>query len=96
MFRARIAHRRPIEYFMLLAPRPDGPVVGRYAGQPIPAAVIDEDGRRYVYAGTAPRLLDGRYDLDALRTDEWLVEPGLVYAGRLAPTGGLRNKLKMG
>jgi hypothetical protein len=72
---------RPVEYYRLIGPHPDGPVLGVYAGRPIPAAVRDADGRRYVYAGVAPRRLNGHYDLDALRTDEWLVEPGLVYAG---------------
>ena len=77
--RANRARRIPPEYFMLLDPRPDGPRVGFYDGQEIPAAVIDAEGRRYLYAGVAPRLLSGHYDLDALRKDEWLVEPGLVY-----------------
>jgi hypothetical protein len=78
--------RIPVDYFMLLEPQPDGPTVGFYADQEIAAAVIDADGRRYLYAGVAPRLRSGRYDLDALREDEWLVEPGLVYRGA-SPTG---------
>jgi hypothetical protein len=28
----------------------------------------------------APRAADGRFDVDALRTGEWIVRPGLVYA----------------
>jgi hypothetical protein len=82
--RARI----PLAYFMLLQPRPDGPPVGFYADQEIPAAVIDADGRRYFYAGVATRLLDGSYDLNALGEDEWLVEPGLVYCGARENAGG--------
>jgi hypothetical protein len=82
--RARI----PLDYFMLLQPRPDGPPVGVYAGREIPAAVIDADGRRYLYAGVAPRLLNGSYDLNALGQDEWLVEPGLVYCGARENAGG--------
>lgn len=77
------AHRiraRPVEYFLLDEPHAAGPVIGLYRDQPIPAAVIDADGRRYVYAGVAPRLRTGMYDVEALRQDEWLVEPGLVYS----------------
>ena len=66
---------------MLFGPRADGPSLGTYAGEPIPAIIVDADGRRYFYAGLAPRFGNGRYDLDALRKDEWLVEPGLVYSG---------------
>ena len=72
---------------MLLHPRADGPVLGTYAEQPIPAAIVDADGRRYTYAGVAPRLGDGHYDLAALRADEWLIEPGLVYRGDRAKSG---------
>jgi len=81
MMLARPSQPRPVEFYMLLEPRPDGPALGTYAGRPIPMAVIDADGRRYVYAGTAPRLMNGRFDLEALGKDEWLVEPGLVYRG---------------
>jgi hypothetical protein len=77
---AYIAHAGTVEYFMLLHPRADGPVLGTYAGRPIAATIVDADGRRYCYAGVAPRLSNGRYDLDALRKGEWLVEPGLVYS----------------
>jgi hypothetical protein len=72
---------RPVEYFMLLNPRPEGANLGTYAGHPIPAAMVDEFGRRYAYAGVAPRLRDGRYDVDAVGKDEWLVDPGLLYRG---------------
>jgi hypothetical protein len=77
------AHRiraRPVEYFLLDEPCADGPVIGLYRDQPIAAFVIDADGRHYAYAGIAPRLSSGRYDVEALRQGEWLVEPGLVYA----------------
>jgi hypothetical protein len=89
MFPARVARRQPIEYFMLLEPRADGPVLGIYAGRPIPAGVIDADGRHYRYVGAAPRLRSGAYDLAALGVDEWLVEPGLVYRGDREPSGWL-------
>ena len=70
---------RPVEYFILVEPHADGPVVGYYGGSPIPAAVVDYWGRRYSYAGIAPRRRSGQYDVEALRPGEWIIEPGLVY-----------------
>ena len=81
MARMTVSQRRPVENFMLLNPRAEGPSLGSYAGHPIPATVVDGFGRRYAYAGVAPRLRDGRYDVDAMGKDEWLVDPGLVYRG---------------
>ena len=78
----RIAYQvraRPVEYFLLLAPQADGPVIGLYRDQPIAASVIDAYGQHYAYAGIAPRLRSGSYDVEALKQGEWLVEPGLVY-----------------
>jgi len=69
----------PVEYLILVDPRPAGPLLGYYNGRPIPAEVVDYFGRRYAYAGIAPRRLNGQYDVDALGTGERLVEPGLVY-----------------
>ena len=80
MFRAIHTAPRPVEYYLLLEPRPHGRLIGYYAGRPIREFVTDADGTHYTYAGVAPRRANGRYDLDALRRDEWLVEPGLVYA----------------
>lgn len=71
---------RPVEFFLLVEPRADGPVIGIYRDEPIAASVIDAYGQHYAYAGIAPRLDSGAYDVDALKRDEWLVEPGLVYA----------------
>jgi len=68
-----------VEYLILVDPQPAGPLLGYYNEQPIPAAVVDYFGRRYTYAGVAPRCHNGRYDVDALATGERLVEPGLVY-----------------
>lgn len=73
---------RPVAYFLLLEPRAAGPVIGIYRDQPIAASVVDADGRHYAYAGIAPRLSSGVYDVEALRDGEWLVEPGLVYTDR--------------
>jgi hypothetical protein len=73
------AYGRPVDYHILIEPRPAGPVVGFLAGKPIPEAVVDLFGRRYVYAGVAPRRRNGQYDADALGRGEWIVEPGLIY-----------------
>jgi hypothetical protein len=88
---------RPTEYCLLIEPRPDGPVVGHYAGKPIAAAVIDFSGSRYTYVGAAPRLSNGRYDVEALHSGEWIVEPGLVYyANPNRSTGPLFKLLRRG
>lgn len=70
---------RPVDYFMLQEPHGEGPLVGTFAGQAISECVTDYFGHRYRFAGIAPRLQDGRYDVDALAVGEWLVEPGLIY-----------------
>ena len=64
---------------LLQHPRPDGPLLGYYGGEPIAAAVVDDFGRRYVYAGVGPRRRDGRLDEDLLEPGEWLTESGLIY-----------------
>lgn len=76
---ADLNRSRLIEYFMLDDAMPIAASIGTYAGKPIPAAVIDAFGRRYDYTGIAPRHFDGRFDLDALRTGEFILQPGLVY-----------------
>lgn len=68
-----------IDYHIVLDPRPDGPVIGFLGETPIVAAVLDYFGRRFVYDGVAPRRPNGRFDIDALKPGEGLVEPGLVY-----------------
>ena len=70
----------PIEYYILRNAGPnEGPIVGYLAGQPILGSVVDPLGRRYRFAGLAPRLRDGQFDVALLRPGEWIVEPGLVY-----------------
>jgi hypothetical protein len=76
---AAVSGRRPVDDFFLIQPQPDGPVVGYLSGCPIHAAVIDLLGSRFIYVGIAPRCRNGRYDVNALRRDEWIMEPGLVY-----------------
>ena len=70
---------RPIEYFMLHDAKPTGQSVGLYANREIPESVVDDFGRRYVFAGIAPRQWNGEFDVDALRTGEFILQPGLVY-----------------
>ena len=76
----RVSRSLPIEYFVLANLRFLGPVIGRLAGAPIHATVVDQSGACYRYAGLARRDPDGRFDVDALRRDEWIVQPGLIYA----------------
>jgi hypothetical protein len=79
MSRVNFTATRPVDYFILLEPRADGPVVGYYAGHPIAATVVDHFGRRFSYTGVASRLPSGRYDVESLLPGEWIVEPGLIY-----------------
>jgi hypothetical protein len=67
------------DYFILDDPSATGPVIGTYAGRPFTAAVVDDLGRRFVFAGIAPRRRDGTFDTDMLSDGEWIVQPGLVY-----------------
>jgi hypothetical protein len=76
----RAGRSRPVDYFMLQEPHGEGPLVGIFAGQAICECMTDYLGQRYRFSGIAPRLSNGRYDVDALQPGEWLVEPGLIYA----------------
>ncbi len=79
--RVRGAEKNPFAVLKrLVEPRADGPVVGFYGNHPIAAAVVDNFGHRFVYAGAAPRRCNGQYDYEALGASEWIVDPGLVYA----------------
>ena len=71
--------RLPIESFVLNQPRAAGALVGYFGDHPFADMVVDPFGRRYRYVGVAPRRRDGTYDLEALRSGEWIVEPGLIY-----------------
>jgi hypothetical protein len=70
---------RPLDYFILHEAKPTGPSVGHYEGKDIPASVVDEFGRQYLFAGIAPRRWNGGLDVDALRTGEFILMPGLIY-----------------
>jgi hypothetical protein len=83
---------RPVEYFILRDVTSIGRSIGVYADRPIADTIVDEHGRRYVYAGIAPRRWNGQFDVDALRPGEFIVQPGLVY--RLeCPNGTSRKSL---
>lgn len=77
--RGTIVQDRPIEYSMLHDVKPIGPSMGFYAGREIPESVVDQFGRRFVYAGVAPRKWNGVFDVDALAAGEFIVRPGLIY-----------------
>jgi hypothetical protein len=66
-------------YLVVTDVRSDGPILGKYGEHKIAATVADYFGRRYGYVGIAVRQPSGRYDADALKPGEWIVEPGLVY-----------------
>lgn len=71
--------RRPIEYSILVDPKPAGPTIGNYAERAFSEFVRDAFGRLFVYAGIAPRRSDGQFDDGALRPGEFIVPPGLIY-----------------
>jgi hypothetical protein len=68
----------PLDYVTLDVDS-EGPTIGYLGGEPIAATVIDRAGQQYRFAGLAPRRRDGGIDISALRTDEWIVRPGLIY-----------------
>jgi hypothetical protein len=79
MFRINPQTQPPIEYSMMVEPRPAGPTIGLYRGLPIAERVVDQFGRRFLYVGLASRRRDGRFDVASLRAGEFIAEPGLVY-----------------
>jgi len=91
---AHFSKDRPVDYFILMEPRADGPIIGTYGEHPIAASVKDAFGRRYSYVGAASRLRDGRFDVKTLAPGEWFVRPGLVYRMESAEAGGLLARLR--
>lgn len=75
----RLGRNIPAEYFVLANLDGTGNVIGRLADHMIRETVVDARGSSYRYVGVAPRLADGRFDVEALRPGEWIVQPGLVY-----------------
>ena len=49
------------------------------AASRLPEPSFDTRGQQYRFAGLAPRRSNGEIDLAALKHDEWIVRPGLVY-----------------
>jgi hypothetical protein len=91
---AHFSNDRPVDYFILVEPRADGPIIGTYGDHPIAAAVKDAFGRRYLYVGIAARLRDGRLDVTALSQGEWFTAPGLVYVAEVPQAGGFLGRLR--
>lgn len=91
---SRVSRRVPTQHFVLANLREQGAIIGRLAGHPIAETVVDASGSRYRYAGVAARDADGRFDVEALRAGEWIVQPGLVYAadGKAAPSKPLLSR----
>ncbi|MHA7970247.1 hypothetical protein [Rhizobium sp. CAU 1783] len=76
----RISRSHPVEYYVLADVEHQGRVIGHLAGRPILECVVDAEGGRYRFAGVAPRDATGRFDVLSLKTGEWIVQPGLIYA----------------
>jgi len=71
--------RRFPEYSMMVDARPQGAVIGVFAGKPISERMVDSFGRHFRYAGVAIRARSGKFATDLLHRGEFIVEPGLVY-----------------
>lgn len=56
-----------------------GPVIGRYEDKPIYEYII-ADGYRYTYNGLALKDKDNSIPLSQLRSNEWILAPGLLYS----------------
>jgi hypothetical protein len=70
----------PTEYYVLAHVEPHGPVLGYLDGKAVWAWVRDQWDRAYRYVGLVPRRADGSFNLGLLAPEEWIVEPGLIYA----------------
>jgi len=75
----RLGQSMPTGYFILADPKNEGAIIGRLADHQISETVVDGRGSSYRYVGVATRNPNGRYDVEALRPGEWIVQPGLVY-----------------
>ena len=71
--------QRPGIFSLVVEPHPAGPVIGFYHDRPIAERVVDLFGRRFAYAGVIGRRRDGQYDVDGLKSGQFIVEPGMVY-----------------
>ena len=66
-------------FSIVVEPRPVGPVIGFYHDLPIAERVVDLFGRGFTYAGVIGRRRDGQYDVDRLKSGQFIAEPGIVY-----------------
>jgi len=71
--------QRPDTFSIMVEPRPAGPVIGFYRDRPIAERVVDLFGRRFTYAGVIGRRRDGQYDVDRLKSGQFIAEPGILY-----------------
>jgi hypothetical protein len=94
MASAHFSKDRPVDYFILVDPEPDGPMIGTYNNHPIAAAVKDAFGRRYLYVGVATRRRDGQFDVTTLAQGEWFSPRGLVYRMEGQAGGSLLGRLR--
>ena len=69
----------PLEFSILHNVKPMGCCVGYFAGRELSESVLDGSGRRFVYAGIAPRKWNGALDVAALAAGEFILQPGLIY-----------------
>ena len=92
-----IVHQRctRADFLVVVDPRPAGPILGMFGEHKIASTVVDRFGRRYDYVGIATRLWMGRCDSDALKSGEWLVEPGLVYRLQATEQPGVPRGLSL-
>jgi hypothetical protein len=79
MFAATPRNAQYADYSIIVEPRPEGAVIGTFAGQPISERVVDIFGRHFTYVGVACRRRNGDFDATQLRTGEFIASPGLVY-----------------
>ena len=71
--------QRPDTFSIMVEPRPAGPVIGFYRDRPIAERVVDLFGRRFTYAGVISRRRDGQFDVERLKSGQFIAEPGIVY-----------------
>ena len=69
----------PDTFSIMVEPRPAGPVIGFYRDRPIAERVVDLFGRRFTYAGVIGRRRDGQFDVERLKSGQFIAEPGIVY-----------------
>ena len=79
MFVANRSNAQYADYSIIIDPRPEGAIIGHFAGQPISEGVVDIFGRQFTYVGVACRQRNGDFDATHLKSGEFIASPGLVY-----------------